>query len=99
MHDWVIFSMVVFLAGDFPPNVRKYQVYESQRKCWKFEEGQGKSTVGDRVSWESSVPGNALVCGSGEAAAIWSSRRRKPAACILGLTGANMRLSLICGFP
>ena len=31
--------------------------------------------------------------------AIWSLRHCKPAACILGPTGANMRLSLICGFP
>ena len=39
------------------------------------------------------------VCGSGKATAIWSFRHCKPAACILGLPGANMRLSLICGFP
>ena len=39
------------------------------------------------------------TCESGEAAAIWSSRHCKPTACILGPTGANMRLSLICGFP
>ena len=54
---------------------------------------------GDRVSRESSVPGNARVCGSIKATAIWSFRHCKPAACILGLTGANMRLSLIRGFP
>ena len=42
---------------------------------------------------------NARPCGSGEAAAIRSFGRCKPAACILGLTGANTRLSLICGFP
>ena len=40
--------------------------------------------LGDRVFRESSVPGNAPVCGSGEAIAIWSVRRCKPAACILG---------------
>ena len=53
---------------------------------------------GDRVFQEISVPGNARVCGSGKATAIWSFRHCKPAACILGLTGASMRLSLICGF-
>ena len=55
--------------------------------------------LGDRIFWANSVPGNALVCVSREAAAIWSSRHCKPAACILGLTGANLRLSLTCGFP
>ena len=39
---------------------------------------------------------NLHVIGSREAAAIWSFRHCKPAACILGLTGADMRLSLIC---
>ena len=39
------------------------------------------------------------VCGLGKATAIWRIRRCKPAACILGLTGADARLSLICGFP
>ena len=39
------------------------------------------------------------VCASGEATAIWSFRHCKPAARILGLTGANVRLSLMCGFP
>ena len=51
-----------------------------------------------RIFWETCVPGNARVSGSGEATAIWSPRHCKPAACILGLTGANMQLSLICGF-
>ena len=32
---------------------------------------------------------------SGEATASWSFRHCKPAACILGLTGVDMRLSLI----
>ena len=39
------------------------------------------------------------VCGSGKATAIWSFRHYKPAACIPDITGANMRRSLICGFP
>ena len=55
--------------------------------------------LGDRIFRENSEPGNARVCGSGKATAIWSFRHCKPAACILGLTGASMRLSLICGFP
>ena len=54
---------------------------------------------GDQIFRETRVPGNVQVCGRGEATAIWSIRRCKPAACILGLTGANMRLPLICGFP
>ena len=41
------------------------------------------------------VPGNARVCGSGEVTAIWSLRHCKPAACILGLIGANMQISLM----
>ena len=45
------------------------------------------------------VPGNARVRRSGKSTAIWSFRHCKPAACILGLAGADMRLSLICGFP
>ena len=48
-----------------------------------------------RVFRESSVPGNAQVCGSGKATAIWSFRHCKPAACIPVLNGANMRLSLV----
>ena len=48
---------------------------------------------------ETCVPGNARVCGSGKASAIWSFRHCKPAACILGLAGAKMQLSLICGSP
>ena len=48
---------------------------------------------------KTSVAGNARVCGSGEAAAVWSSRHCEPAAYILGPTVANTRLSLICGFP
>ena len=55
--------------------------------------------LGDRTFWETCVPGNARVCGSGEATAIWSFRHCKPAACILGLAGANTRFSLICGLP
>ena len=55
--------------------------------------------LGDWIFRETRVPGNARVCGSGEATAIWSFRHCKAAACILGLTGANMRLSLIYGFP
>ena len=49
---------------------------------------------------ESCVPGNARARGSGEASAIWSLRHCKPAACILGLIGANVRLTLVyTGFP
>ena len=48
---------------------------------------------------ESSASGNARVCGSGKETVIWSCRHSKPAACILGLTGASMQLSLLCGFP
>ena len=54
---------------------------------------------GDRILRETCVLGDARVCGSGEATAIWSSRHCKPAACILGLAGASMRLSLKCGLP
>ena len=39
---------------------------------------------GDRSFRESSVPGNARVCGSGKATTIWSFRHCKRAACILG---------------
>ena len=55
--------------------------------------------LGDRIFRESSVPVNAQVSGSGKATVIWSFRHCKSAACILGLTGANMRLSLMCGSP
>ena len=60
---------------------------------------RGSRLLGDRIFRETCVPGNARVSGSGEATAIWSFRHSKPAARILGLTVANMRLSLICGFP
>ena len=48
-----------------------------------------RQVLGDRVFRETCVPGNARVCGSGRATAIWSCRLCKPAACILGLTRAN----------
>ena len=68
-----------------------------------LQEGLGPGSVphllGDRIFRESSLPGNAWVCGSGKATAIRSFRHCKPAACSLGLTEANVRLSLICGFP
>ena len=62
------------------------------------EPSSGLRVLGDRIFRETSVPGNARGCGSGEATAIWSFRHYKPAASILGPTGANMWLSLICGF-
>ena len=34
--------------------------------------------------------------GEREATAIWGFSHCKPAACVLGLTGANMRVSLMC---
>ena len=48
--------------------------------------------LGDRVFWETCGPGNTR---SGKTVAIWSHRHCKPAACTLGLTGANMRISLM----
>ena len=60
------------------------------------------SGVGTALIWVTGSSGKApyremrRVCGSGEAA-VWSFGQSKPAACILGLTGANMRLSLISG--
>ena len=68
------------------------------RPRWPLEDDT-RGLLGDRIFRQTCVPGNARVCGSGDATAIWSFRHCKPAACILGLTGANMRLSLICGFP
>ena len=61
-------------------------------------EGRSISGLGDRIFRETSVPGKARVCGSGEATGIWSFRRCKPAACILDPTGASMRLCPILGF-
>ena len=43
--------------------------------------------------------GSAWFRGLGKATAIRSFRHCEPAACILGLTGATVPLSPVCGFP
>ena len=79
------------------------QESSSPEECFMFTDADNTGAFRARHSALSKrrldMPGDARVCGSREATAIWSFRHCKPAACILGLTGANMRLSLICGFP
>lgn len=44
-------NMILPLAWDCSPNVRKYwTTHESQRKYWKLEESQGKSSVLKKIS-------------------------------------------------
>ena len=70
----------------------------------KPEAGEGACVAGkigaNRVFRESCVIGKYAGLRVGKRRPRSGAFRHcKAAACILGLTGANMRLSLICGFP
>ena len=103
-HIWG--RRAVFDAGSYGKGSRKRSMFVHRhqqtpvRHVWN-----PKCSVAHMGDWVTGFSGKAPYrdmrgfAGSGKATAIWSFRHCEPAACILCLAGANMRLSLICGFP